>query len=66
MAAEIIMNDKEMLRTLIKERIAALTPEQIASADEAIMDKLLSQSAWQQAQTVFCYLAVGREIATLL
>ena len=65
MAAEIIMNDKEMLRTLIKERIAALTPEQIASADEAIMDKLLSQSAWQQAQTVFCYLAVGREIATL-
>ena len=65
MAAEIIMNDKKMLRKLIKERIASLTPEQIASADEAIMDKLLSQSAWQQAQTVFCYLAVGREIATL-
>ena len=47
MAAEIIMNDKKMLRKLIKERIASLTPEQIASADEAIMDKLLSQSAWQ-------------------
>ena len=65
MAAEIIMNDKEMLRTLMEEeRIAALTPEQIASADEAIMDKLRPDCCWQQAQTVFL-LSGSRAIATL-
>ena len=57
--------DKETLRQMVQKRVASLSSAELAAADEAINRQILATPIWRQAQSVFCYLAVGREIATL-
>ena len=56
---------KQTLRAQIRERLQQLSAGELAAADAAIIRRLLGLDIWRQAQNIFCYLAVGREIATL-
>ncbi len=56
---------KQALRAQIRERLQQLSAGELAAADAAIIRRLLGLDIWRQAQNIFCYLAVGREIATL-
>jgi 5-formyltetrahydrofolate cyclo-ligase len=59
------MEVKKNLRKELKERIAALTPEYTAESDAAILRAIFGSDEYAAAQTIFTYVGVTDEVATL-
>ena len=58
---ESLRREKAALRAFIREREAALDPAVLAESSRLIADSVLSSSLWRRAESVFCYVSVGRE-----
>ena len=58
------MNKKE-IRTLIRQKKRALTPEQIRLASEALGEKLRRSELYQKARTIYGYLPYNQEVLTV-
>jgi 5-formyltetrahydrofolate cyclo-ligase len=56
--------DKKEPRRMIKEKKAALTPEQIRSYSEKVCRILIEQDFYKQAKVIFPYVAYNQEIRT--
>ena len=59
--AENLRREKAALRCAVRERAAMLDPAELAASDRRIVDSVLSSSLWRRAESVFCYVSVGRE-----
>ncbi len=58
------MNEKETLRTLIKEKIQSIEPKQMELITEKILEKLWNHQAWKKANTVGITISRKNEINT--
>jgi 5-formyltetrahydrofolate cyclo-ligase len=59
------MQRKNDLRHEFKKRIQNLSPAEKQAADTAIQRHILSSPCYRDGSTLFCYVGVGDEIATL-
>ena len=58
------MNKKE-LRAMIRERKRAMTPEEINSRSEKLMELFLRSEAYKTAKTIYGYLPYNQEVRTV-
>ena len=58
------MNKKE-LRAMIREQKRAMTPEEIASRSEKLMELFLQSEAYKNAKTIYGYLPYNQEVRTV-
>lgn len=58
------MEEKQAVRQQIRERMKKLSPEYIRESDEKIQEKVLDLPEFKRAETVFCYVSVGKEVST--
>ena len=58
------MNKKE-LRAMIRERKRAMTPEEINSRSEKLMELFLRSDAYKTAKTIYGYLPYNQEVRTV-
>ena len=58
------MNKKE-LRAMIRERKRAMTPEEIESRSEKLMELFLQSEAYKNANTIYGYLPYNQEVRTV-
>ena len=56
--------EKQQLRAIVRRLEAALAPEYKAKSARSIAHRLLAMPEYQAAETVFCFVSVGREINT--
>ena len=56
--------EKQQLRTTIRQMEAALAPGYLQNSDAAIAAHLLAMPEYQSAGTIFCFVGTGREIDT--
>ena len=59
-----LCEQKRSLRREKERQTASLLPEYIKESDRAIIEKLLNLSEFENAETVFLYYSVGREVST--
>ena len=59
-----LFEQKRSLRREKERQTASLLPEYIKESDSAIIEKLLNLSEFKNAETVFLYYSVGREVST--
>lgn len=59
-----LCEQKRILRREKERQTASLLPEYIKESDRAIIEKLLNLSEFKNAETVFLYYSVGREVST--
>ena len=57
--------DKKQLRSIIREKKRAMTPEEIREKSRILMEKLLKTELYQKAHTVYGYLCYNQEVQTL-
>ena len=57
--------DKKALRRRIRERKAAMTPEEIESRSEKLTKQFLASDAYRRAETIYGYLPYNQEVRTL-
>lgn len=57
--------EKKTLRNIMHRLEEALSERYMRSADESIMRHLISLPEYQEAETVFCFVGIRREINTL-
>ena len=57
--------DKKQLRSIIREKKRAMTPEEIREKSRILMEKLLKTELYQKAQTIYGYLSYNQEVQTL-
>ena len=57
--------DKKQLRSIIREKKRAMTPEEIREKSRILMEKLLKTKLYQKAQTIYGYLSYNQEVQTL-
>ena len=57
--------EKKTLRNIMRRLEEALPERYMRSADESIMRHLISLPEYQEAETVFCFVGIRREINTL-
>lgn len=56
--------DKHYLRSLMKEKRLALTPQTFSLYNQKILSKVLSHPQIQKAQTIGCYVSLPQEVDT--
>lgn len=56
-----LRREKAALRLAVREKAAMLDPADLKASDRRITDSILSSTLWQRAESVFCYVSVGRE-----
>lgn len=56
--------EKKMLRSIMRRLEDKLSQRYMETADQAIMSHLAAMPEYQEAQTVFCFVSVRREIDT--
>ena len=56
--------EKQQLRTTIRQMEAALAPGYLQNSDAAIAAHLLAMPEYQSAGTIFCFVGIWREIDT--
>jgi len=54
--------DKREARALVKARLAAAAPEQLATADRRVAEAFLALPEYASAGTVFCYVSFDQEL----
>lgn len=59
-----LCEQKRVLRREKERQTASLSSEYIKESDSAIIEKLLNLSEFKNAETVFLYYSVGREVST--
>jgi len=52
------------MRAMMKNRLAALDPEERAAEEAALISRILAHPLWQKAKNVFCYISFDFEINT--
>ena len=57
--------DKKQLRSIIREKKRAMTPEEIREKSRILMEKLLKTQLYQNAGTIYGYLSYNQEVQTL-
>ncbi len=57
--------DKKQLRSIIREKKRAMTPEEIREKSRILMEKLLKTKLYQNAGTIYGYLSYNQEVQTL-
>lgn len=57
--------DKKALRSMIREKKRAMTPEQIQSASQRLTELFLSTEEYRNAKTVYGYLPYNQEVRTV-
>lgn len=57
--------DKKELRKQIREQKRAMTPQQIESASEKLMELFLATEQYRQAKTIYGYLPYNQEVRTV-
>lgn len=57
--------DKKTLRKQIREQKRAMTPEQIATASEKLVQMFLDTELYRQAKTIYGYLPYNQEVRTV-
>ena len=57
--------NKKQLRSIIREKKRAMTPEEIREKSRILMEKLLKTKLYQKAQTIYGYLSYNQEVQTL-
>ena len=57
--------DKKTLRKQIREQKRAMTPEQIATASEKLVQMFLGTELYRQAETIYGYLPYNQEVRTV-
>ena len=57
--------DKKTLRKQIREQKRAMTPEQIATASEKLVQMFLETDLYRQAKTIYGYLPYNQEVRTV-
>ena len=57
--------DKKTLRKQIREQKRAMTPEQIATASEKLVQMFLETELYRQAETIYGYLPYNQEVRTV-
>ena len=57
--------DKKTLRKQIREQKRAMTPEQIATASEKLVQMFLDTELYHQAETIYGYLPYNQEVRTV-
>lgn len=57
--------DKKTLRSQIREKKRAMTPEEIRTASEKLGQLFLSSEAYQKAKTIYGYLPYNQEVRTV-
>lgn len=58
------MEQKQAVRQQIREKMKKLSTEYIRESDEKIQEKVLGLPDFKRAETVFCYVSVGKEVST--
>ena len=58
------MEDKKMVRQQIREKLKKLSTEYMQESDEKIQEIILELPEFKRAETVFCYISVGKEVST--
>lgn len=56
--------DKQTIRREIREKKRTLTPERIEAASEQLCRMLTSHPAYQNANSLYCYLSYNQEVRT--
>ena len=59
-----LCEQKRVLRREKERQTASLSSEYIKESDRVIIEKLLNLSEFKNAETVFLYYSVGREVST--
>lgn len=59
------MEDKQMVRQQIREKMKKLSTEYMKESDEKIQEIILDLPEFKRAETVFCYISVGKEVSTV-
>ena len=57
--------DKKTLRTQIREKKQAMTPEQIEKASRALAEQFLALEVYRNAKTLYGYLPYNQEVRTV-
>lgn len=57
--------DKKALRKMIREKKQAMTPEQIRSAGEKLMQLFVATEQYRAAKTIYGYLPYNQEVRTV-
>lgn len=57
--------DKKTLRKQIREQKRAMTPEQITTASEKLVQMFLETALYRQAKTIYGYLPYNQEVRTV-
>lgn len=57
--------DKKQLRSIIREKKRAMTPEEIREKSRILMEKLLNTEQYRKAHTLYGYLSYNQEVQTL-
>lgn len=60
-----IKSEKRRLRQKMKAFLNALPDEYCQKADQGIGERLFGLGVWREADVVFCYVGIGREIDTV-
>ncbi len=57
--------NKQELRSMIRERKRAMTPEEIQRRSDALRERFLRTDAYRQAKTIYGYLPYNQEVRTV-
>lgn len=55
---------KKLQRNILKERLKTLDENYINEASHTIVEKIINLKEYQEAETVFCYINMGKEVIT--
>ncbi len=57
--------NKQELRSMIRQRKRAMTPEEIQRRSDALLERFLRTDAYRQAKTLYGYLPYNQEVRTV-
>lgn len=61
MDSEALRSAKRSARKTAREQLKAISPEKYRQIGASMLDRLLTLSAWQRAESVFCFVSAGNE-----
>lgn len=60
------MKEKQYIRQQIKQKTEKLSTRYLRDSEEEIQKQILMLPEFKRAETVFCYISVGKEVSTEL
>lgn len=60
------MNEKQRIRQQVKQKTEKLSTIYLRKSEEDIQKQVLNMKEFKEAETVFCYISMGKEVSTEL